>query len=119
LFGPAHPTRLSFTTTRELDGFCFLTRGGQKNFKLIQAIGYDPASKKLVEIGFDNLGGRWTETADSATPENVVFSGTYKLNDREIAVRDTFSIKERDFSHLGEIRTGSEWKKLNEEKCVK
>jgi hypothetical protein len=63
--------------------------------------------------------GRWTETADGATPQNVVFSGKYTLNGNESAVRDTFSFKKREFSHLGEIHIGREWRKLNEEKCTK
>src|SRR5215469_16450140 len=34
--GPAHPNRLRFTTTRELDGFCYVTRGGEGKFKLVE-----------------------------------------------------------------------------------
>ena len=86
---------------------------------MVAATGYDPLSKKLIQIGFDNLGGRWTETADSATPDKPVFSGKYTLNGNEIGVRDTYSYEGRKCSHLGEIQVGGDWKKLDEETCKK
>jgi hypothetical protein len=119
---PEHATRLTYTGSLELDGFWYVVQGAEKKTaanptpgKLRAAFGYDPAGKKFVTIGIDNLGSHWIETADTVSADKVVFTGTYTLNGTDLSVRDTYS----PTGHVGEIQSNGEWKKADEETCTK
>lgn len=119
-FGPEHVSRLTFTSTLDLDGFWYVVHGTEKKtavnpnpVKFRAVFGYDTASKKFTTLGVDNLGGHDMETADAVSDGKAVFSGTYKLNGSDYAVRDTYSA----MGHLGEVQVGGDWKKVDEETC--
>jgi len=121
-FSPEHATRLIFTGSLELDGFWYILQGTEKKTavnptpaKFRAAFGYDPASKKFVSIGIDNLGGHWIETADAMSADKTVFTGTYTLNGTDYKIRDTLT----PTGHVGELQVGGDWKKGDEETCTK
>jgi len=121
-FGPEHATRLTFTGSLELDGFWYVVQGAEKKTeanptpgKFRAAFGYDPAAKKFVSIGIDNVGGRWMGTADTVSADKAVFTNTYTFNGTDLSVRDTYM----PTGHVGEIQSGGEWKKADEESCTK
>jgi len=121
-FSPEHSARSTIISNRELDGFWYIWQAAEEKTaanptpgKFREAFGYDPAGKKFVAIGVDNLGGHWIQTADTVSADKAVFIGTYTLNGTDYKARDTIT----PTGHIGETQLGGDWKKIDEETCIK
>lgn len=118
--GRGRATRLTVTGTPELDGFWYLSVGQEdktaenpRPAKFREAFGYDSVKKKFVAIGIDNAGGHSMETSDGPAGERIVYTGTYTIIGNDLSIRDTYSAT----GHIGEVQSGGEWRKVDEETC--
>lgn len=120
--GPAFPVVNVHSFEPVLDGFWYLrheedekTAENPMPNKDFEFEGYDPATKKFVAVGYDNIGGSWNDASDDAWGP---FVGTYMLNGKRLGIRYTPTrVNETEWSAVGETLFDGNWKKTEAFTC--
>lgn len=125
-FGPEHPTRLTLRSRTGLGGFWMTLRFDERKTKknpnpvhLLYLLGYDANAKQFVASGFDNFGGRSSESARGWDGDKLVLTGDYLGGAQKFGIRDTFTKNgDTEIDHLAEIQgADGKWTTLSQETC--
>lgn len=123
--GPEHAYRSSWKFKRDLDNFWWAAEYQQVKAKAnplpLKARGfltYDPGSRTFTMMGVDNAGGTTHETSSGWSGDVVVLAGEASLAGRKVPFREVISRKgDREFTWRGEMKVGSDWMTLGEDRC--
>jgi len=95
------------------------TTANPKPFVVSGYMGYDPAMKKFVNGGVDNMGGYGTAQADGWMGDDLVFVGPYNGGGMTMNGRDTFTKSANGLKHMYEVEENGTWKKMSQETCTR
>ena len=98
--GPEQVYKSSFKGKKDVDNFWLAFEYAQKKSKVhtmpITAkgfLGYDPATKKYVTMGVDNMGGSISESSPGWEADKLVFTGDGQMGGQKISFRETYTKK--------------------------
>jgi hypothetical protein len=125
--GPEHAYKSTWKFKRDLDNFWWAAEYQQLKAKNNPApmkargyMTYDPGSKGFVMLGVDNMGGTSSETTPGWTGDSVTLAGDASQGGRKIPFREVITKNgEREFTWRGEMKVGSDWVTLGEDRCKK
>ena len=125
--GPEHAYKSTWKFKRDLDNFWWAAEYQQLKAKNNPApmkargyMTYDPGSKGFVMLGVDNMGGTSSETPPGWTGDSVTLAGDASQGGRKIPFREVITKNgEREFTWRGEMKVGSDWVTLGEDRCKK
>ena len=123
---PEHPTQAKVTGQWTLDGnwvaFSYTETKTAKNpmpFGVRGFWGYDPAIKKFILGGVDNMGGYSTGTSAGWNGDSFVVEGPWHMGTKTVKARDTFTKNGKQLMHVGEMEMDGKWVKLSQETCTR
>ena len=125
--GPEHAYKSTWKFKRDLDNFWWAAEYQQVKAKNNPApmkargyMTYDPGTKGFVMLGVDNMGGTSSETSPGWTGESVTLAGDASQGGRKIPFREVITRNgDREFTWRGEMKVGSDWVTLGEDRCKK
>jgi len=125
--GPEQDYKSTFKGKKDVDSFWISFEYGQKKSKAhpmpIMAkgyIGYDPAAKKYVSMGVDNLGGSVSESSPGWEADKLTFTGDGQMGGQKISFRETYTKKgEKEMIWSGEMKMGKDWIPVGTDTCKK
>jgi hypothetical protein len=125
--GTQVPTKSEVRFSPIVDGFAYSgvfriekNTAMPKGAKMIINWGYDQARGKLVEAGFDSLGGTWQGTSDGEKDGTTVWAEEGSMMGQSIKSRTTITRKSpTEFTVLTEMENKGAWQKLGEDRCRK
>lgn len=125
--GPEQVYKSSFKGKKDVDSFWYAFEYAQKKSKVhnmpITAkgfLGYDPASKKYVTMGVDNMGGSISESSPGWEGDKLVFSGDGQMGGQKISFRETYTKKsDKEMTWSGEMKMGKDWINVGTDTCKK
>src|ERR1051325_11397879 len=113
---PEHPTRAKVTGAWMLDGnwvgFSYIETKTAQNpmpFAVRGYWGYDPAMKKFVMGGVDNMGSYSTGTSDGWNGDAFVIVGPWHMGTQTVNSRDTFTKNGNKLMHVGRMEEEGQW----------
>ena len=130
--GPGSPPQKIKSTMKmkkSMDGFWYTMDYEEKKSKdhpvAIKAhgpMGYDPALKKFIMFGVDNMGGYITETSSGWEGDKMVMTGDGMMMGQKASVRDTITKKgDNAFVWATEMKMGGapDFMSMGEQNCKK
>jgi len=125
--GPEHAYKSTWKFKRDLDNFWWAAEYQQVKAKNnpvpMKARGYmtyDPGTKGFVMLGVDNMGGTSSETTPGWTGDSVTLAGDASQGGRKVPFREVITKNgNREFTWRGEMKVGSDWVTLGEDRCKK
>ena len=125
--GPEQVYKSSFKGKKDVDSFWLAFEYSQKKSKVhnmpITAkgfLGYDPAAKKYVTMGVDNMGGSISESSPGWEGDKLVFSGDGQMGGQKISFRETYTKKsDKEMTWSGEMKMGKDWIPVGTDTCKK
>ena len=123
--GPEQVYKSSFKGKKDVDSFWLAFEYSQKKSKVhnmpITAkgfLGYDPAAKKYVTMGVDNMGGSISESSSGWEGDKLVFSGDGQMGGQKISFRETYTKKsDKEMTWSGEMKMGKDWIPVGTDTC--
>jgi hypothetical protein len=125
--GPEQTYKSTFKAKKDVDGFWLALDYSQKKSKThplaISAkafVGYDPAVKKYVTTGVDNMGGWISETSPGWEGDKLTFTGDGQMCGQKISFRETYTKKgDKAMTWTGEMKMGKDWIPVGTDECKK
>ncbi|HEY6475344.1 MAG TPA: DUF1579 family protein, partial [Polyangia bacterium] len=125
--GPEQAYKSSFKGKKDVENFWLAFEYTQKKSKVHSMpivakgfLGYDPASKKYVTMGVDNMGGSISETSPGWEADKLVFSGDGQMGGQKISFRETYTKKsDKEMTWSGEMKMGKDWIPVGIDTCKK
>ena len=125
--GPEQIYKSSFKGKKDVDNFWLAFEYTQKKSKVhampISAkgyLGYDPAAKKYVTLGVDNMGGSVTESSPGWEADKLTFVGDGQMGGQKISFRETYTKKsDKEMVWSGEMKMGKDWIPVGTDTCKK
>ncbi len=125
--GPESAYKSSFKGKKDVENFWLAFDYTQKKSKAhpipIVAkgfLGYDPATKKYVTMGVDNMGGSISETSPGWEADKLVFAGDGQMAGQKISFRETYTKKgDKEMIWSGEMKMGKDWIPVGTDTCKK
>ena len=125
--GPEHAYKSTWKFKRDLDNFWWAAEYQQVKAKTnpvpMKARGYmtyDPSSKGFVMLGVDNMGGTSNESTTGWAGDSVTLAGDASQGGRKIPFREVITKHgDREFTWRGEMKVGTDWVTLGEDRCKK
>ncbi|HEX3902019.1 MAG TPA: DUF1579 family protein [Polyangia bacterium] len=125
--GPEQVYKSSFKGKKDVDNFWLTFEYTQKKSKVhpmpITAkgfLGYDPAAKKYVTLGVDNMGGSMNETSPGWEADKLTFVGDGQMGGQKISFRETYTKKsDKEMVWSGEMKMGKDWIPVGTDTCKK
>jgi len=125
--GPEHAYKSTWKFKRDLDNFWWAAEYQQVKAKAnplpMKARGYmtyDPSSKGFVMLGVDNMGGTSSESTTGWSGDSVTLAGDASQGGRKIPFREVITKHgDHEFTWRGEMKVGSDWVTLGEDRCKK
>lgn len=126
-FGPEQAYKSSFKMKKDIENFWIGFEYAQKKSKVhtlpVTAkgyLGYDPATKKYVTMGVDNMGGSITESSTGWEGDKLVFAGDGQMGGQKVSFRETYLKKgDKEMTWTGEVKMGKEWIPVGTDSCKK
>lgn len=124
---PEHPTQAKVTGAWTLDGnwvaFSYIETKTAKNpmpMGVRGFWGYDPAMKKFILGGVDNMGGYSTGNTDGWNGDSFVVEGPWHMGPQTVKARDTFTMMgPNKMTHVGEMEMDGKWVAYGKETCTR
>jgi len=125
--GPEQVYKSTFKGKKDVDNFWLAFAYNQKKSKVhtmpISAkgyLGYDPAAKKYVTLGVDNMGGSMSESSPGWEADKLTFSGDGQMGGQKISFRETYTKKsDKEMIWSGEMKMGKDWIPVGTDTCKK
>ena len=125
--GPEQTYKSTFKGKKDVDNFWLAFEYSQKKSKThptpIAAkgfLGYDPASKKYVTTGVDNMGGSISESSSGWEGDKLTFTGDGQMGGQKISFRETYTKKgDKAMTWTGEMKLGKDWIPVGTDECKK
>ena len=126
-FGPEQAYKSSFKMKKDIENFWIGFEYAQKKSKVHNLpvtakgyLGYDPASKKYVTMGVDNMGGSITESSLGWEGDKLVFAGDGQMGGQKVSFRETYLKKgDKEMTWTGEVKMGKDWIPVGTDSCKK
>jgi len=126
---PAQKIKSTMKVKKSMDGFWYTMDYEEKKSKdhpvAIKAhgpMGYDPAQKKFIMFGVDNMGGYMTETSPGWEGDKMVMTGDGTMMGQKASVRDTITRKgDKEFVWASDMKMGGapDFVPMGEQHCKK
>ena len=125
--GPEQDYKSTFKGKKDVESFWISFEYSQKKSKAhampVTAkgyIGYDPAAKKYVSLGVDNMGGSVSETSPGWEADKLTFTGDGQMGGQKISFRETYTKKsDKEMIWSGEMKMGKDWIPVGTDTCKK
>jgi hypothetical protein len=125
--GPEQDYKSTFKGKKDVDSFWISFEYSQKKSKAHALpiiakgyLGYDPAAKKYVTLGVDNMGGSVTESSPGWEADKLTFTGDGQMGGQKISFRETYTKKgDKEMTWSGEMKMGKEWIPVGTDTCKK
>jgi Protein of unknown function (DUF1579) len=125
--GPEQVYKSTFKGKKDVDNFWLAFAYNQKKSKVhtmpISAkgyLGYDPAAKKYVTLGVDNMGGSMSESSPGWEADKLTFSGDGQMGGQKISFRETYTkTSDKTMVWSGEMKMGKDWIPVGTDTCKK
>jgi hypothetical protein len=125
--GPEQDYKSTFKGKKDVDSFWIAFEYSQKKSKAHAMpiitkgyVGYDPAGKKYVSMGVDNMGGSVTESSPGWEADKLTFTGDGQMGGQKISFRETYTKKgEKEMIWSGEMKMGKDWIPVGTDTCKK
>jgi hypothetical protein len=125
--GPEQDYKSTFKGKKDVESFWISFEYSQKKSKAhvmpIVAkgyLGYDPAAKKYVTLGVDNMGGSVSETSPGWEADKLTFTGDGQMSGQKISFRETYTKKgDKEMIWSGEMKMGKDWIPVGTDTCKK
>jgi hypothetical protein len=125
--GPEQVYKSTFKGKKDVENFWLAFEYSQKKSKVhtmpISAkgyLGYDPAAKKYVTLGVDNMGGSMSETSPGWEADKLTFSGDGQMGGQKISFRETYTkTGDKTMVWSGEMKMGKDWIPVGTDTCKK
>ena len=125
--GPEQDYKSTFKGKKDVESFWISFEYSQKKSKAhampVMAkgyIGYDPAAKKYVSLGVDNMGGSVSETSSGWEADKLTFTGDGQMGGQKISFRETYTKKgDKEMIWSGEMKMGKDWIPVGTDTCKK
>ena len=125
--GPEQDYKSTFKGKKDVESFWISFEYSQKKSKghalpIIAKgyLGYDPAAKKYVTLGVDNMGGSVTESAPGWEADKLTFTGDGQMGGQKISFRETYTKKgDKEMIWSGEMKMGKDWIPVGTDTCKK
>jgi hypothetical protein len=126
-FGPEQEYKSVFKGKKDVDSFWISVEYSQKKSKAHAMpiitkgyVGYDPAAKKYVSLGVDNMGGSVTESSPGWEADKLIFTGDGQMSGQKISFRETYTKKgDKEMVWSGEMKMGKDWIPVGTDTCKK
>jgi len=126
-FGPEQEYKSVFKGKKDVDSFWISVEYSQKKSKAHAMpiitkgyVGYDPAAKKYVSLGVDNMGGSVTESSPGWEADKLTFTGDGQMSGQKISFRETYTKKgDKEMVWSGEMKMGKDWIPVGTDTCKK
>jgi hypothetical protein len=123
--GPEQDYKSTFKGKKDVESFWISFEYSQKKSKAhampVMAkgyIGYDPAAKKYVSLGVDNMGGSVTESSPGWEADKLTFTGDGQMGGQKISFRETYTKKsDKEMIWSGEMKMGKDWIPVGTDTC--
>jgi hypothetical protein len=125
--GPEQDYKSTFKGKKDVESFWISFEYSQKKSKghalpIIAKgyLGYDPAAKKYVTLGVDNMGGSVTESSPGWEADKLTFTGDGQMGGQKISFRETYTKKgDKEMIWSGEMKMGKDWIPVGTDTCKK
>ena len=125
--GPEQDYKSTFKGKKDVDSFWISFEYSQKKSKAHAMpiitkgyVGYDPAAKKYVSMGVDNMGGSVTESSPGWEADKLTFTGDGQMGGQKISFRETYTKKgDKEMIWAGELKMGKDWIPFGTDTCKK
>jgi len=125
--GPEQDYKSTFKGKKDVDSFWISFQYSQKKTKVHPLpiiakgyVGYDPAAKKYVSLGVDNMGGSVTESSPGWEADKLTFTGDGQMSGQKISFRETYTKKgDKEMVWSGELKMGKDWIPFGTDTCKK
>ena len=125
--GPEQDYKSTFKGKKDVDSFWISFQYSQKKTKVHPLpiiakgyVGYDPAAKKYVSLGVDNMGGSVTESSPGWEADKLTFTGDGQMSGQKISFRETYTKKgDKAMTWTGEMKMGKDWIPVGTDECKK
>lgn len=124
--GKVADTKSAMNIGTDLDGFVYTGEwtmepaGGMPAMKMRMLWSHDAVSKKLMEVGFDNMGGNFHGTSDGMKGNVIVWNDEGTMMGKPAKMRSTITRKsDKEITVVGEMESGGKWTKMGEDVCKK
>ena len=125
--GPEQDYKSTFKGKKDVESFWISFEYSQKKSKAhampVMAkgyLGYDPAAKKYVSLGVDNMGGSVTESSPGWEADKLTFTGDGQMGGQKISFRETYTKKsDKEMIWSGEMKMGKDWIPVGTDTCKK
>ncbi len=123
--GPEQDYKSTFKGKKDVDSFWIAFEYSQKKSKAHTMpiitkgyVGYDPAAKKYVTLGVDNMGGSVTESSSGWEADKLTFTGDGQMGGQKISFRETYTKKgDKEMVWSGEMKMGKDWIPVGTDTC--
>jgi uncharacterized protein DUF1579 len=125
--GPEQDYKSTFKGKKDVESFWIAFEYSQKKSKAHALpiiakgyLGYDPAAKKYVTLGVDNMGGSVTESSPGWEADKLTFTGDGQMGGQKISFRETYTKKgDKEMIWSGEMKMGKDWIPVGTDTCKK
>jgi hypothetical protein len=125
--GPEQDYKSTFKGKKDVESFWISFEYSQKKSKVhampVMAkgyMGYDPAAKKYVSLGVDNMGGSISESSPGWEADKLTFTGDGQVGGQKISFRETYTKKgDKEMIWSGEMKMGKDWIPVGTDTCKK
>jgi hypothetical protein len=125
--GPEQDYKSTFKGKKDVESFWISFEYSQKKSKAHAMpiiakgyLGYDPAAKKYVSMGVDNMGGSVTESSPGWEADKLTFTGDGQMSGQKISFRETYTKKsDKEMIWSGEMKMGKDWIPVGTDTCKK
>jgi hypothetical protein len=125
--GPEQDYKSTFKGKKDVESFWISFEYSQKKSKAHALpiiakgyLGYDPAAKKYVTLGVDNMGGSVTESSPGWEADKLTFTGDGQMGGQKISFRETYTKKgDKEMIWSGEMKMGKDWIPVGTDTCKK
>ena len=125
--GPEQDYKSTFKGKKDVESFWISFEYSQKKSKAHAMpviakgyLGYDPAAKKYVSLGVDNMGGSVTESSPGWEADKQTFTGDGQMGGQKISFRETYTKKgDKEMIWSGEMKMGKDWIPVGTDTCKK
>ena len=125
--GPEQDYKSTFKGKKDVDSFWISFEYSQKKSKVHALpiiakgyLGYDPAAKKYVTLGVDNMGGSVSESSPGWEADKLTFTGDGQMGGQKISFRETYTKKsDKEMIWSGEMKMGKDWIPVGTDTCKK
>ncbi len=125
--GPEQDYKSTFKGKKDVESFWISFEYSQKKSKAHAMpiiakgyLGFDPAAKKYVTLGVDNMGGSVTESSPGWEADKLTFTGDGQMGGQKISFRETYTKKgDKEMIWSGEMKMGKDWIPVGTDTCKK